>query len=222
METTETDVYEDAMNAEWNPTRTVFGEVQVDVWACVLVKGSGKVPFDPNQHSTDQRQTAIKITIQPLPGSKTQFATEREMIAASKEWTQYVRPSLRALDIDLKGLNGKWVQAELAPTGRTYINKSGEEKQATALKFVKIFRTMEECLDAADALFGGNGHASAEGPAPEPENGNERATATKFLPALWQASNGDLTVFAQKLATTPLVSKYFDISSKEVLEIIGK
>ena len=69
------------MDAEYNPKRIFLGAVNVDVFYCVLVKGLGKVPFDPNQHNQDQRRTSIDITIDPLPDSKSIYPIERDMIA---------------------------------------------------------------------------------------------------------------------------------------------
>ena len=233
------DPYDSAMNSEWNPSLTIFGQCSVDVWYCVLQKGQGKVPFDPGQHSIDQRCTAIDIAIQPLPGSKAQFATERGLIAESREWAQIVKPSLRALNIDLRAINGHYVRAELVPTGQTYTNSQGETKQRTTIKFVAIYNSLDECQAAADAFFAARGSASSsstESAVPPSEsagtqtpvgassNGNgtndtEKTTAAKFLPALWNASGKDITKFAEMLAKNPLVSKYFDLNSPEVLSL---
>jgi len=225
---TTNDPFDDAMNAEYKPlSRTFFGDIAVDIYYAVLVKGVGKVPFDPNQHDQDKRVTAITLTINPLPGSKAQYAVERELIAESKEWAQITKPSLRGLNTDLRAINGKWAQVELVPTGQKYTNKNGETKERTAIKFLAVFNTEDECQQASDAFWAtrGNGNDPATTPAAN-GNGNgqsdaERLTAQKFLAPLWVASGKDMNKFAQALASNPLTSKYFDLNSPEVLAVVA-
>jgi len=221
------------MNATWSQERTYFGQVQVDTWYCALVKGSGKVPFDPGQHKEEQRQTAITITLMPLPGSPVQNPTERGMIANSREWVQIVLPSLKKLGVSLRDLKDQWAQVRMVPTGRTYINSNGEERQATTVQFVAVYKTEAEAQAAAATFFtsrkNGDGEkAPASVPQPAGGNGNgsnsnsaERQTAAKFLPALWKTSGGDIMKFAEKLAATPLVCKHFTIDSPEAVAIIS-
>lgn len=243
---TRNDAWNDAMEKEWNPTLTVFGLCSVDVWYCILEKGQGKVPFDANQHAIERRCTAIEIAIQPLPGSRYTNPTERGMIAESREWSQIVKPSLRALQSDLRAINGRYVRAELVPTGQKYTNSSGETKDRTSVKFIEIYDSEDECQAAADAFFATRGSGSSSstssappsssGGTPMPTNGSvnanslannspindaERATAAKFLPALWNASGKDVTKFATSLASNPLTSKYFSINSQEVIDLIS-
>ena len=227
---TTNDPFDDAMNAEYKPqARTFFGDVAVDIYYAVLVKGTGKVPFDPNQHDQDKRVTAITLTINPLASSRAQFPIERELIAESKEWAQITKPGLRELNTDLRAINGKWAQVELVPTGQKYTNKNGETKERTAIKFLAIFNTEDECQKASDAFWAtrGNGNGSTAATQPTPNgNGNgqsdaERMTAQKFLAPLWAASGKDMNKFAQSLANNPLTSKYFDLNSPEVLSVVA-
>jgi hypothetical protein len=224
------DPFEAAMNAEV-PTgpRTVFGEMQIDVWPCVLRKGEGKVPFDATQHSVDERRTAIDLILIPTRGD---YNVERHLIAESKEWAQIVKPSLRELGIDLRALNGRFVQAQLVPTGRTYTNAAGETKENTTFKFIKVYPDMESCIEAADEFFSNRGAASSNGSsqatpaqaqpaALTQQNDHERETALKFLPALWKSANGDINKLAELLANNPLTKKYFDISSPEVVALVS-
>lgn len=224
--------YESAMKAEYNPSRTYFGEVNIDTWFCVLVKGQGKIPFDPGIHSADQRCTAIEITIYPLSTRANAKPLKRELIAESREWAQIIKPSLVALNTDLRALNGRWVQVESVPTGQKYQDKAtGELRDSTTFKFVALYDSEEACQKAADAFFASRGHADTEHSATQeagssPPNGNgandkERETAAKFLPALWKASGGDVFKFGQMIASNQLTSKYFDLQSKEVLDLIS-
>lgn len=232
------DYFDDAMNATYTERpKLVFGQVDVDVWPCVLVKGTGKVLFDATQHKAEDRCTAIHITIAPTTNSRMEYKAEREMIAESKEWAGIMKPSLVALSTDLRSVKGKWVKASLVPTGRKYTNAAGETKQATTFKFEAVYNTEAECEAAEEAVFGKsdssatapNGSASGNGNTPHPNgngsngNGNnplERETALKFLPALWTSAGKDLEKFAASLAKNPLVSKYFDLNSPEVIHLI--
>ena len=219
---------DEAMGVEWTPRPKVFfGQVEVDSYYCALVKGMGKVPFDAGIHKPEQRCTAITIALNPLPDSPITSPVQRDLIAESKEWGQIVKPSLRALSVDLRSINGKWAQAEMVPTGRNYTNKSGEEKALTTFKFLAIYSTEAECVAAADRFFvrvSGPQDAPDGTPAPQAATTNssaERATAAKFLPALWAQSGKDVVKFGELIAKLPLVAKHFDLMSPEVLTIIA-
>jgi len=207
------------------PSSTYFGQVTFDLWACALVKGMGRVPFDSNMHKPEQCRTAIDICITPLPSSNVTFNVERGVIAESREWAGIVLPSIKALGIEAKDLHEKWVRYEMVPTGRTYEakdqagNLTGETKQATTIKFLAVFNTLEEAEAAATAQYG-NGKESQ--PAPAPTNGGnpERDVALKFLPALVAQAGSDVAQLAGIIAANPLVSKYFDINSAEVIALL--
>jgi hypothetical protein len=205
--------------------RTFFGRVLADAYFCVLRKGQGKATYNPNEHSVDDRRTAFTIQLDPVPTSKAKFAVKREGIAESKEWASIIKPSLKALNTDLRAVNNKWAQVELVPTGRKYTNSQGEEKEQTTVKFLRVFDTEAEC-EAAEQEFFASAQSTpttaAASAAPAPSGSDaEKATAAKFLPALWAAAGKDVSVFAEKIAGNPLTSKYFDISSPEVVALIS-
>ena len=87
------------------------------------------------------------------------------MIAESNEWAKIVKPSLRDLGTDLRALNGKFVQAQLVPTGRGWVNQQGEKKENTTFKFLAVYDDFETCAKAADAFFNGRRklHSSSSG-----------------------------------------------------------
>lgn len=220
------DPFEAADKAQWSSTFSVLGQVQVETWFCVLVKGQGKVPFDANQHDIGGRCTAIKIAILPaIPGRQN---TERELIAESAEWTKIINPSIKALGPtwNLRALHNQWVEAQLVPSGRKYTSSDGIDKDATTIKFVRVFASEDACVAAAQAGRPGQPAAAsavasaAPAAAPGAPNDAEKATATKFLPALWRASGNDLEKFGELLAKNALTAKYFDLSSPEVLDVI--
>lgn len=233
-----------AANEAKEPSRFYFGQVFADVWFCILVKGQGKVKFDPAQHKAGQRRTAIDLDLTPLVSSGLTFTVERDMIAESREWAGIVLPSLKALNIDLRALNRKWAKVELVPS-RTYKDKEGNEKQATTFKFHAVFDTQAECEAAANAFFGqftGDDNppplepdstpqqAQQQQPQqqvqqPMPTNGKnsdpQREVALKFLPALVQMAAGDPGKLNELISQNDLVSKYFTINSPEVIQLLA-
>lgn len=224
------DPYKSANEAEYSPRpRTYFGQIETDVWFCFLQKGQGKVLFDVNQHPQEQRRTAITISILPLPGSPITEPVKREMIAESEEWAKHVKPSLRTLNLDLRGVNKKWAQVQLVPTGRKWTDKDGVEHAATTFAFKAIYQTEDACIDAANQFFYPDRSEAPSNTAPTPGNGGtppstsnpERDTAAKFLPALVKAANGDITKLAELIAKAPVVAKHFTIESPEVAALIA-
>lgn len=229
MNQVDDDPMNSAMDAEYTPRQSAyFGQIQIDTYFCVLVKGKGKEPFNSNVHKREQRCTSVSIAILPLPTARGRQPVERNMIAESKEWAQIVKPSLRDLGVDLRSIHGKWAQVVLAPTGRTYTAKDGSEKMTTTFRFVAVYDTEEACQAASDAFFassadGGQSATDANtgAQAPTAASGPERETALKFLPALWNAAGKDPGKFADLIAANSLVAKYFTLNSPEVIALVA-
>lgn len=201
------------------PTRTYFGQVRVQSWFCVLEKGIGKVPFDPQEHKPEQRRVAIRIEVTPLAETNLQFEVMRELIAESNAWTKIVLPSLVAIEVTPRQLNERWVQVELVPTGRQWLDASGQQHEETMPKFVAVYPDQAACLAAWQANGGGAVTATpAAAPAPA-GNGGERAAAAAFLSPLWQASGHDIATFMEMVSRNPILSKHFNQNSPEVMAV---
>jgi hypothetical protein len=216
------DIWDSIDNVEL-PTGTYFGKVNFDVWYCVLRKGEGAVPFDPNQHSLEERRTQIHIMITPLSSSRAQFLTERKVLAESREWVKITLPSIKALGLkSARELENKWVQYVMEPTGRTYTDRNGVEKQNTMPKFLAVYDSEEEAEKAKKELY-----AKSDDEVTPVTNGNgavngnaERKVAELFLKSLIQTVGKDRQKVAALLASQPLVSKYFTIDSPEVQTLL--
>lgn len=211
----------------------VWGQCEAKSWWCVLEKGVGKVEFDPQMHSPDQRRTAIDIIIRPLAEMGLTFDLTRNMIAESREWAGIVLPSIRELGISAKKLDGAWVKVQTVPVTDkagnviTYTDINGIVKEKTTLKFLAIFEGEEDCR--SDYLANKNGNISTSS-IPAQQNGNgdkERETALAFLKVFVEnACRGqtDLNVIRETLALNiarqPLISKYFTIDSPETVQLI--
>lgn len=196
-----------------------FGQVYIDVWACVLKKGAGKVPFDPTQHNVNDRLTAIKMELIPLTEHNVGFTLMREMIAEFGGWPKVVLPSIKALGVDLRTIDKAWVSVELKPTGRKYTSKEGEAKEETTFAVVAVFKDQAACQEAF-TLFNAGREDNAVAPVAPANNSKEKDTASQFIKPLWNASNGDQNMMAEMLAGNPLTSKYFTINSPEVQAVM--
>lgn len=232
------DAYDDAMNPQpVSLERTYFGEVtNVDVWTCVLEKGTGKRKFDPGRDNPDQKRTAIKLQIAVEKKDGGSYTVDQDVINTAPEWQRYTLPSLRKLALDLRTLKGRWVKITRKPTGETYTNKSQEVKDRTAIVFEELYADRDACKAAADAFYAsrsqssnGNGQSNIEQPAPPqagapsaaPASGNtqERQFALDSLKILWQASGENQPAFLAMIAANPMISKYFSADSPEVRDI---
>ena len=109
-------------------------------------------------------------------------------------------------------------------TGETYPNKQGETKQKTAIKFLAVYNSEDECASAANAYFASRqgSRSEAEATAPTTEtaaSGPERETAKKFLAPLWAASGKNVQKFAQMLEGNNL-NQHFTLDSPEVIAVM--
>jgi hypothetical protein len=220
----------------------IWGQCEASSWFCVLEKGVGKVEFDPQVHSLDQRRTAIDIIIHPLPDMNLNFDLVRGMIAESREWAGIVLPSIRNLGISPKQLNGSWVKVQTVPltdkAGNvvTFTDANGIVKEKSTIKFLAIFKDEAECR--ADYLANSGKASQQDTQYPGASNGNgdngngaakERETARAFLEVYVQNAcrgQSDLNIIRKTLelniAQQPLISKYFTVDSPETVQLIAK
>ena len=127
-------------------------------------------------------------------------------------------PSIKVLVVSPKELAGRYVRYEMKPTGRTWTGTDGAEKTETVPVFSAVFKNEDECEVAAEAFFRAPSESEDD---EEPSNDGEKATAAKFLPALWAQAKGDMGAFANLISGNPLTSQYFEMDSPEVLSVIG-
>ena len=215
-----------AMNATKEPReRVYFGEViTVDSWFAVLQKGVGKRLWDSTRDDVKDRRVVIKIEIQPLRG---EYTVSQETLSFETAWISHTMPSLLKLQADLHTLRGKYVQAKRVPTGETYVNKSNETKDRTALEFAAVYDSQDACQAAADTFFGERQSSSAaysgmpEADLPNTSMPPEQQFALNALPALWKASGNDKEKFAKLLGENPLISRYYPITHPHVVGLIG-
>lgn len=195
------------------------GRVSVDAWQCVLLKGQGKVPFDPEQHKGQRTSVAIEITIEPL--DPTRKLIQREMLNWTPDFRQVVQPSVVALGeqiakivgqpVDqinpLRAMSGLWASGVFVPQPD---NKEGETW--TTLKFEAVYASEDECREAVGA-------EPDEEPDTKPADNTHRATLAKFLPALWEQAGQDHAAFIKLIAENPILAPHFSATSVEVMAV---
>lgn len=222
------DPWDSAMNAQPRVyTNEVYGSATIEVEPVVLVKGVGKVPFNPGAHKEEERVTAISLSVTPLIDSKFTDVITRDMLAESGEWTKITLPSIKALGVSgLRELNGKYVKAKLVPTGQKFTGRDGAEKEKTTFSFIAVYSNEQDCR----AAFHANGAGDSEPVAAPAANGNsEKDTAAKFLaPIVENCCRGAKDKAEAKsrvavtIATMPVVNKHFTADSPEVAALIDK
>ena len=87
------------------PNFELWGQVSIAVWAAALVKGQGKVPYDPKVH--DRMVYAIDISVVPITLQNSRIA-ERSILQTSKEW-KLIQESIKACGIQPSEIDGKYV-----------------------------------------------------------------------------------------------------------------
>ena len=228
------DPWEESANAQ-APTSAFYGQIQIDTWPCVLVKGQGKVPFDATQHSEDQRCTALEINVSPLAGSRANFTITRSIIAQSPEWYKFIWPSLKALGLkNPKDAVGKYCKLERVPNGKKYRSKrDGEERDEMVMKFLALYATEDACRAAYEADTGqklGPSTLSDE-PIPgfedvranaAPADDPQRKMAISFLTAIAKQHKGDMDAIKRAVGNVSLITLHFDPESEEFRAIVAE
>jgi hypothetical protein len=217
------DPYESAANAKLAP-RSYYGQISIDAWFCALIKGVGKVPFDPQQHDADKRCTAMDIIVTPIAEQQLNFELKREMIAESREWAGIVWPSLKELGATSpREVHNKWCKMQQVPSGRKYRAKDGTEKEATTFKFLALFDSEAECRAAYNADTGGGNDSNSDAAEPTPGNGSANLdVARPFIMAFAKQNAFDLEKTRAACSSQAVITNAIDINSPEFAEIVAE
>ena len=218
----EVDPFDDAMTDE---PRLFYGQVDVNAWTCVLEKGPGKIPYDPQLHDGRRTSTAIDFNVSPV--DPTHKLIQRSMLNWTPDFRGIVRPSIETLaekiaiikDLTvgqfnpLKEISGMWISGEFVARPD---NKEGETW--TTLKFTDVYPTETACRAAA----GFEGDGSTPGfddaiPVQKLQGDSMRAQMAKFLPALFAQADKNYIGFLDLIEANQILAQYFDANSPEVL-----
>jgi len=229
-QTATNDPYESANEATVRP-RDYYGQLHIDAWFCILVKGTGKVLFDPQAHNVDQRCTAIAMSMIPLSDMNITFKLEREMIAEGREWAGIVLPSIKAAGVaSVKSASGKFAKLQQVPTGRKYRANSGEEREATTFKVLAIYESEEACRQAYYADTGKALETSSEPipgfdtPAPNeaPKPAANLGAARQFILAFAKQKNFNLDATREVCRQQPMITNAIDVDSDEFTQVVAE
>jgi len=230
----------DSATAAHMPSAEYYGEIIIDAWNCVLEKGSGKRPFNPQADDPASRRTAVDIAVLPLAEANLKFSLERKLVAESKAWTGITWPSLQKLGLNnAREAKNRFCRVKLSPTGRTWIGADGEKKEETTFEFIELYGDELGCKAAfslkgnhaaapvTDAPVDNAAPAVSGSPAAGPDD-PARKTALTFAKAivtnLARAEKDPValqTKVAEKIAAMPMVSKYYSGDSAEIMEMIA-
>lgn len=204
-----------------------FGKMEVTAQYVSLARGQRPQPWVEGM-SADTRRTEVFFSLNPLDETGLTILIERKVLAESGEYTRIVWPSLRDLGVkSLRDANGKWAKITMVPSGRSWTNKEGAEVKGTTIKFAALYDTQADCVAAWEDEFGamarnGNGKVDDDLPPMEPADNTERETAKQFLPALVKSANGDRAMLATLLGGMPMIAKFFNVDSPEVVALMQK
>lgn len=217
------DPYGTAMTDE---PEVIYGQVTVEAFKCVLIKGEGRVPFDANIHEKMRTSTAIEFTIAHV--DPTMPLIERGSVNWGKDFKQVVRPSIEKLVPDiatvkgltvgqfnpLKQLSRMWVCA-------TLVEQPGDNRY-TCLRFDKIYSDEDACCAAYEASSGREVGGSSVADIPfEPEESNpEREALAAFLPAMWEQAGHEVPIMGELLKKSRVLGAVFDLNSPEVKTVM--
>lgn len=210
--------------------RSYYGQIQIDAYFCVLVKGTGKTPFDPAQHSVDDRRTAIDISLLPLPEQNVRFNIRRDTIAESREWAGIIWPSLKALGLtNARDAHNKWAKLQQVPSGRKYRSSTGEEKEATTFKFLALYADEGACRAAYLADTGKSNGNGSSAPAPAPSapasagpSTHDLDVARQFVYAFAKQNQYALDKTRAACASQQIITKVIDINSPAFATMVAE
>jgi len=193
------------------------GKLTTYAYTCVLVKGTGKVPFDPEQHKGQRTSVAIDLTVESL--NPTHNLIQREMLNWTADFKKIVRPSIEALvpriaairghEIGqfnpLKEISDLWVIGEFVERP-----DNAPDETWTTLRFQMVFGSEDECRAAYAEL------TEEETPTPAAVDNGQRAVMAQFLPNLWQQAGEDAAELLALIQANPMLAEHVDESSLEV------
>ena len=191
------DDFDEAMT---DAPRRFFGNVDIETSKVALVKGAGKVPYDPAVHD----KYSILIHIILIPIDPTLKLIERKPLSWDGEFKGCTRPSIEKLSKQIEAIRGPapaddkgwllrsfrnlWVSGEFVPRPG---NKAGETW--TALRFDAVYADEAACQVVYDAYKSKGDKADDTGTVVESDEtappaspaGPSAAAVKSFLTSFW-------------------------------------
>ena len=214
------DPYTAAMTAP-DLERHYFGSiVTIDSYFCVLAKGAGKRVWDATNDPLNDRKVAIKLSIECAKRDGGTYTVDQDCVNFERAWVGFTLPSLQKLGVsDLRALNGKSCHIKRVATGERYTNKSGEQKEKSAIIFLELFADADACKAASEAFYGERRSAGVEEvdlPEPPSSMPAEQKFALDSLLPLWNASGKNPERFTSLIEANPMIKKWYPASHPHV------
>lgn len=201
----------------------IYGQIKIDVWTGYFPGGGAKpIQFDPGQHPADKKTVMIDMQLIPIPEQPQRFEVEGHFTDFSLDWVKITLPSIKALGIDLRALNGRWVKLAQVPGKRENPKKPGE--YYSTLKFLAAFDSEAACREAFTGQpLSTEGHAAAPAPVSA-----EKQTALQFAGVVIKNAAGQVTtqsaaraLITAQLAAFPMIQQHFTIDSPEIVALVS-
>ena len=170
----------------------VYGKIEFVTQYVYSAKGEKPRAFNDQNDDITHRSIEVAISLTTIDAmGLTRPVIERNHLTWARAWKDVVWKSMQDLGYDsVQDLHGKYLKAEMTPTGRTYTNKTtGKEVNETTLKFVKVYESEAACI---------RDYEDAAGVSHEASNAADDA-ATTVAKALIATANGDLKKLAINL-----------------------
>ncbi len=221
----------DEVNNPPEPTYNNYGEIYIDVFAGMFAPGYGIMPYDERTLDANGNQvrkiTAISLAIVPLAESGLNWDIKRTMPAKFGDWPSITLPSLRDIGVpDVSKINGKFAKIELVKNGQ----KSKAGKDMTAIKFLEIYDTRDECLRSYKQSKGETSEPTpkVQAPVSQTTQSDPKVVAFAFVKSFAQVakaqSGGDKekarSMLNTMIAEQAVTAKYYTIESPEVIALL--
>lgn len=215
--------------------RHLFGRMKLEWQYVALVRGSGKVPWNPRDHTEEQKLHGLEFVMDPLPSNPNQFQTKRNVLAESTEFETVIRPSLTKLNQRLSAVAaGVWCEVEMVPTrkyaSKTEVDEAGKPvmKNATVPAFRRIFPDEAACEAASADFFkrspeaaSGNGSSGPSAPPPPEDKPLSLEGRQTALATVYQVAGRDATRFMEMIKGMPQFAD-LRLDSPEVQQLLDK
>lgn len=185
-----TDVFKRAMRASLDESTHFFGHLEIDMFDCVLLKGQGRVPYDPTnpEHQQQRPNVAIELALHCEAKDGRVFSVKRSMLAEDRrqpDWVKITLPSLQRLKVaSISDVHRRWAHVEIVKAG-TYVDKEGQVKDRTAMRVLALFDTEEAMVQARDRFYerssNGTASSSSNGSTPVPTGSPARRNVPEPL-----------------------------------------
>lgn len=185
-----------------------------------LVKGKGKVDFDPTVHK--DMIWGADLSIIPLEEQGARLA-ERTLLTIEKEWG-LIQSSITALGMKVSDVDQQYVHVKFEPTGETYTNAAGELKNKTYIKFLQVFPSESECKLNFMAQHGDDVVHDTE---PVADDQPDLPAARKLLENLARTASKGKTTLAEvqaaaevRLKASAIMAKYFTVTHPDFIALV--